>query len=80
LLKNISASATMEVTGLPAPLRESVMCPRGDIFFMAELKPSITRLKDLINNNLKIIKLEHIGFPNDWETKLLKQSKDIKGR
>ena len=28
----------MWVTGLPAPLRESVTCPRGDIFSMTKLK------------------------------------------
>jgi len=23
----------LEITGLPAPLRESVKCPRGDVFY-----------------------------------------------
>jgi hypothetical protein len=44
------------LTGLPAPLRESVMCPRGDIFFYEPTKTTYSQQRDL----------DHIGFPADW--------------
>jgi len=52
----------------------------GVVLSLKELYPNTNEwnneiylnLKDLVNKYYQFIKLEHIGFPDDWEEKLMK--------
>jgi len=74
----IFSAIPANLTGLDA---SSMRRLYGAILSLKELYPNTDkwnneiypRLKNLINEYYQFIKLEHIGFPVDWEVKLMKQ-------